>query len=500
MPPPPPATAPVPPATRCHDGVWFSQYYNEMTLSPRLLKKNRCETKISENWGLGSPGFRLRPNWFSVRWTMRATFKSSMYTFKYAADNGMRIYVDGSLVIDRWGSGGSGTVTRAMTAGRHLVKVEYFENAGSAQASFSYKRTPQSQPPVVLPPPPPPPGSPPGSPPSATPPPGAPTATPPAAAPTATPAPTPNPTPVPGLPAQVSCSTALSTLINNAAAGSTLNLGSCVYTSGIDIRKAIRLSGGTYRLPAGATAVHINADDVTIEAARFEGGGNTVQVYGRDRDKVLNSSFTGMTETSIRVNGPGADDMLIAGNTITQRVNTGRGYSPIAGQGYGRGMNNRLVIRNNTIDQGPSGVAWFGVEVWDNVGLVIEGNLLKGSGALVSIPRSNGAIVRNNRFDMTQAYWGIELADVDDAQVYGNTVWGNSGSIGPDGRAFVQMHPGSGTVLRNIVRNNTVRKYWALVNAAGSGHTITNNCLNEVTKVAAYSFTGPVTISGNGPC
>ena len=163
-------------------------------------------------------------------------------------------------------------------------------------------------------------------------------------------------------------------------------------------------------------------------------------------------------------------------------------------------MNYRLTIRNNMIDQGPSGVAWFGVEVWDNIGLVIEGNTLKGASALVSIPRSNGAIVRNNRFDMTQAYWGIELADVDDAQVYGNTVWGNSGSIGPDGRAFVQLHPGSGTVLRNTIRNNTVSRYWALVNAAGSGHTITNNCTTDVTKVYAYSFTGPVTIAGNGGC
>jgi nitrous oxidase accessory protein NosD len=163
-------------------------------------------------------------------------------------------------------------------------------------------------------------------------------------------------------------------------------------------------------------------------------------------------------------------------------------------------MNSRLIIRNNTIDQGPAGVAWFGVEVWDNVGMIIEGNLLKGASALVSIPRSDGAIVRNNSFDMTQAFWGIELADVSDAQVYGNTVWGNAGSIGPDGRAFVQMHPGSATVERNTVRNNKVSKYWAIVNAAGSGHTITNNCMSDVTKVYAYSFTGPTTISGNGTC
>jgi len=118
----------------------------------------------------------------------------------------------------------------------------------------------------------------------------------------------------------------------------------------------------------------------------------------------------------------------------------------------------------------------------------------------VSIPRSDGAIVRNNQFDMTQDYWGIELADVDDAQVYGNNVWGNSATIGPDGRAFVQLHPGSGTVLRDTIRNNTISRYWAVVNTAGSGHTIANNCTNGITKLYAYSFTGPVTITGNGSC
>ena len=122
---------------------------------------------------------------------------------------------------------------------------------------------------------------------------------------------------------------------------------------------------------------------------------------------------------------------FIEGNAITQTIQTGHGYSPIAGQGFGQGTNRNLVIRGNTIDQGPSGVAWFGIEVWDNVGLIIENNSLKGASALASIPRSDGAIVRNNRFDMTQAYWGIELSDVSDAQVYGNTVWGNSGSVRP---------------------------------------------------------------------
>ena len=489
----------VPAKTPCADGLWYAQYYDEMKLTPNELTKARCEKAgLNRSWRLRGPGFGLRSNWFSARWTKRVYFQSATYTFKYAADNGLRVWVDGALIVDRWAAGGgTGSVTRSMASGLHRVKVEYFEDAGSAMVAVSFKPTgPAGAVPDPVPNPTPTP-APTGAP--------APTPTPtptPTGAPAPTPTPTPPPTPPPGanLPPQVSCSTSLSALINNAAGGSTLNLGSCVYTSAIDIRKPIRLYGGVYRLPRGATAVNINADDVTIESARFEGGGWTVKVYGRDRVKILNSSFTGMTETSISLVGPSVDDMLIQGNTIVQTVRTDHGYSPISGEGYGRGKNNRLVVRNNTINQGPGGVAWFGIEVWDNVGLVIENNNLSGSAVLVSIPRSDGAIVRNNRFDMTQAFWGIELADVSDAQVYGNTVWGSGAHVGPDGRGFVQMHPGCCTVERNTVRNNTVSKFWALVNAAGSGHTITNNCLTEVTKVFAYSFSGPVTSSGNGPC
>src|SRR4029079_7319047 len=311
--------------------------------------------------------------------------------------------------------------------------------------------------------------------------------------------PTPTPTPPAGTPPQVSCSTPLSTLIGNAAAGSTLNLGSSVYTTSINVGKSIHLVGGTYQIAPGSTAVNVSADGVTIDGATFKGGGNTIQINQRDGTQILNSTFTGMTETSIRVNGPSADNTLIQGNRITQTIQTGHGYSPISGQGYGQGTNRNLVVRGNTIDQGPSGVAWFGIEVWDNVGLIIENNTLRGASALVSIPRSDGAIIRNNQFDMTQAYWGIELADVDDAQVYGHNVWGTHAHIGPDGRAFVQLHPGSGTVLRDTIRNNTISRYWALVNAAGSGPTIANNCTNAITKLYAYTFSDPVTISGNLP-
>ncbi|MGE5156427.1 MAG: hypothetical protein ACM3JP_02900, partial [Betaproteobacteria bacterium] len=61
----------------------------------------------------------------------------------------------------------------------------------------------------------------------------------PAASPTATPTPTPAPTP--GL--TPSCSTSLQAVVNNAAAGSTVSLGACVYHETVTINKALTLRG-----------------------------------------------------------------------------------------------------------------------------------------------------------------------------------------------------------------------------------------------------------------
>ena len=279
-----------------------------------------------------------------------------------------------------------------------------------------------------------------------------------------------------------------------------MDLGACVYTDPVDIRTPVTILNGTIRVPGGTTAINVNADDVTIDSTTFEGGGFTIRVHGRDRTRILRSSFTGMTETSIDLEGPSVDDTLIEGNTIVQAIPHGAGYSPISGDGPG-GTNRNLVIRGNRIDQGGEGAAWFGVEVWDNTGLVIEGNVLRGMKTLVSIPRSDGAIVRGNTFDFrAKAYWGIELSDVSDARIVDNTVLGAGGSIGLDGRAFVQLEAGAGTVERITIEGNNVSNLWSLVNASGSGHIIRNNCLTDVTKLYTYEFAGPVTIADNGPC
>jgi PA14 domain len=51
----------------------------------------------------------------------------------------VRVYLDGTLIIDQWRDQSSTTytVTRQVTAGNHQVRVEYYENAGGAVARLA---------------------------------------------------------------------------------------------------------------------------------------------------------------------------------------------------------------------------------------------------------------------------------------------------------------------------------------------------------------------------
>jgi hypothetical protein len=67
-------------------------------------------------------------------------FGAGTYTFVIRTDDGMRLWVDGSLVIDAWWDQAP-TEHRAihsLSAGEHEVKVEYYENGGQAVAQVGW--------------------------------------------------------------------------------------------------------------------------------------------------------------------------------------------------------------------------------------------------------------------------------------------------------------------------------------------------------------------------
>ena len=141
----------------CSTGQFSAQYYANMTLSSTPVLQ-RCEAAINHNWGSGSPATSVPADRFSTRWTGTHSFAAGTYEFTATADDGIRVWVDGVPLIDSWRDQGPTTyqAARILTAGEHIVKVEYYENGGGAVARVSWQ---VSQP---TPPPPPPPPSPSG--------------------------------------------------------------------------------------------------------------------------------------------------------------------------------------------------------------------------------------------------------------------------------------------------------------------------------------------------
>jgi hypothetical protein len=79
-------------------------------------------------------------DYFSARWTRTINFGPGVYRFSVTGDDGVRLYVDGNLLINKWFTQGATTYTADVTllAGPHNVKLEYFEGGGPAVALLSW--------------------------------------------------------------------------------------------------------------------------------------------------------------------------------------------------------------------------------------------------------------------------------------------------------------------------------------------------------------------------
>jgi hypothetical protein len=118
---------------------------------------SRCEGSINNDFGAGSPP-GVPADGFSARYEGRVAFDAADYEFALTGDDGVRLWVDGDPVIDRWVDQAATTyrATRAMTAGVHDVRVESYEASGEAVVRLAITKQ-------VGPPPPPPPPPPPGT-------------------------------------------------------------------------------------------------------------------------------------------------------------------------------------------------------------------------------------------------------------------------------------------------------------------------------------------------
>ncbi len=113
---------------------WKGEYFGNTALSGSpVLTRN--DTGIDFNWGAGAPAAGLPADNFSVRWTRSLSFSGGNYRFFVEVDDGARLWVDGSLIIDQWRDGvGSYSGDVYLTEGNHALQMEMYERTGGAMA------------------------------------------------------------------------------------------------------------------------------------------------------------------------------------------------------------------------------------------------------------------------------------------------------------------------------------------------------------------------------
>jgi hypothetical protein len=132
-----PATCPAPAA-----GAFTGCYYNDTDLSGTPVL-TRTDSQIRFDWGTATPAPSITPRNFSVRWQGYFNFEAAEYTFTSVASDGIRVYVDGQMILDRWRDQPAYiyNVRRTLSAGQHLVTVEYYERTGVAAAHLSWQKS-----------------------------------------------------------------------------------------------------------------------------------------------------------------------------------------------------------------------------------------------------------------------------------------------------------------------------------------------------------------------
>lgn len=108
----------------------------------------RIDKSIDFNWG-GSknPIIGLSHNNFSIRWSGYVVPSyNEVYTFTTKADDGVRLYINGNLIINDWTTHGEKEQNAVvqLTAGQpYSIKLEYFQYTGSASVKLYWSSNSQ---------------------------------------------------------------------------------------------------------------------------------------------------------------------------------------------------------------------------------------------------------------------------------------------------------------------------------------------------------------------
>ncbi len=124
------------------------EYFGNMDLKGKPAFARR-DTMVNFDFGEPGPKAGFQKNKFSVRWTGKLKApKTSEYILEFISDDGVRLWLDDSLLINYWNDHAPEprTIKTKFEAGKeYKVKIEYYQHRGSAVAKLGWS-SPENDP------------------------------------------------------------------------------------------------------------------------------------------------------------------------------------------------------------------------------------------------------------------------------------------------------------------------------------------------------------------
>ncbi|WP_426211280.1 PA14 domain-containing protein [Massilia sp. TWP1-3-3] len=131
----------APPGELAGSGLYAEYFAGKQLNVPACA---RLDPVIDFHWGAGGPDARVGVDHFAARWSGWLEVPATGdYTLFVLVDDGVRLWLDGKLLIDQWVDHGStefGVLAAGLERGKKYdLRLEYYENGGGATIVFSWQ-------------------------------------------------------------------------------------------------------------------------------------------------------------------------------------------------------------------------------------------------------------------------------------------------------------------------------------------------------------------------
>ncbi|MCS6774124.1 MAG: PA14 domain-containing protein [Anaerolineae bacterium] len=120
-----------------NNGPWRAEYFSNPTLSgaPVFVTTHCC---LRFNWRGNSPAPGVPASFWSARFTQLRPFRAGVYQFVARVDDGVRLSIDGNLIINEFREQSARTFTTqaALAEGNRGIVIEYVQFGGDSNLSL----------------------------------------------------------------------------------------------------------------------------------------------------------------------------------------------------------------------------------------------------------------------------------------------------------------------------------------------------------------------------